>query len=39
MNRGDQREGIFLDHQDHWCFIRALSQACEKTRWQVCGLP
>ena len=35
MNRGDRREVIFLDDVDRRCFLQTLSEACEKTRWQV----
>jgi len=35
MNRGDRREPIFKDDADHRCFIKALSEACLKTDWQV----
>jgi REP element-mobilizing transposase RayT len=35
MNRGDQREDIFLDQEDRRCFLATLEQACIKTAWQV----
>jgi putative transposase len=35
MNRGDRREVIFLDDVDRRCFLQTLSEASEKTRWQV----
>lgn len=35
MNRSDRREAVFLDDADRRCFIETLSQACEKTEWQV----
>ena len=35
MNRGDRREAIFNDDKDHRLFLETLSQACEKTGWQV----
>jgi REP element-mobilizing transposase RayT len=35
MNRGDQREDIFKNDQDRRRFLATLSQACEKTMWQV----
>jgi putative transposase len=35
MNRGDRREDIFADDQDRQCFVATLSEACEKTGWQV----
>ena len=35
MSRGDRREPIFADDQDRRRFIETLTEACEKTRWQV----
>jgi putative transposase len=35
MNRGDRREAIFLDDRDRELFLETLSEACEKTDWQV----
>ncbi len=35
MNRGDRRENIFEDEQDHVRFMETLGEACQKTRWQV----
>jgi REP element-mobilizing transposase RayT len=35
MNRGDRREPIFKDEEDHRRFLETLGQACEKTGWQV----
>jgi len=35
MNRGDQREPIFKDDQDHRRFLETLGEACDKTGWQV----
>jgi putative transposase len=35
MNRGDRREAIFLDDEDHQRFLTTLGEACVKTGWQV----
>src|ERR1035437_1354846 len=35
MNRGDRREGIFADDQDRQRFLETLTEACQKTGWQV----
>jgi len=35
MSRGDRREKIFLDDVDRQDFIKTLSEACQKTNWQV----
>jgi putative transposase len=35
MNRGDRREAIFTDEEDHKRFLVTLGEACEKTCWQV----
>jgi REP element-mobilizing transposase RayT len=35
MSRGDRREPIYLDEADRRCFLETLSEACEKTAWQV----
>ena len=35
MNRGDRREPIFKDDQDHLRFLETLGEACGKTGWQV----
>ena len=35
INRGDRREPIFKDDQDRQRFLDTLSQARQKTRWQV----
>jgi REP element-mobilizing transposase RayT len=35
MNRGDRREPIFEDDQDRERFLETLTEACEKTTWQV----
>ena len=37
MNRGDRREIIFADDQDRKRFLETLTEACEKTGWQVCA--
>jgi putative transposase len=42
MNRGDRREPIFKDDQDRERFLETLSQACQRTLWQIhayCLLP
>ena len=35
MNRGDQREDIFMDDEDRRKFLSTLGEACQKTDWQV----
>ena len=35
MNRGDRRENIFEDEQDHVRFMETLGEACQKNGWQV----
>ena len=35
MNRGDRREPIFKDDQDHRRFLETLGEACGKTGWHV----
>lgn len=35
LNRGDRREPIFRDDEDHRRFLETLGEACEKTGWQV----
>jgi REP element-mobilizing transposase RayT len=35
MNRGDRREAIFEDDEDRQRLLKALTEACEKTGWQV----
>jgi putative transposase len=35
MNRGDRREPVFRDDQDHELFLTTLGEACQKTGWQV----
>jgi putative transposase len=35
MNRGDRREAIFEDDKDRERFLATLTEACEKTAWQV----
>ena len=35
MSRGDRRELIFENEEDHRLFMETLGQACEKTGWQV----
>jgi putative transposase len=35
MDRGDRREGIFLDDVDRQDFPKALAEACQKIGWQV----
>jgi len=35
MNRGDRREAIFADDADRERLLETLSEACQKTGWQV----
>ncbi|MEI6391601.1 MAG: transposase [Verrucomicrobiota bacterium] len=35
MNRGDRREAIFEDDKDRERLLETLTEACEKTSWQV----
>jgi putative transposase len=35
MNRGDRRDVIFKDPQDHECFLETLEEACQKAKWQA----
>jgi REP element-mobilizing transposase RayT len=35
MNRGDQRERIFVDDEDRRLFLATLREVCAKTEWQV----
>ena len=35
MNRGARREPIFLGDPDRHLFLETLTQACDKTSWQV----
>jgi len=35
MNRGDRREAIFEDDKDRERLLETLTEACEKTGWQV----
>ena len=35
MNRGDQRERVFLADEDYERFLMTLGEACQKTEWQV----
>lgn len=35
MNRGDRREPIFKDDEDHRRFLETLGEVCGKTGWQV----
>ena len=35
MNRGDRREAIFEDDEDRQRLLETLTEACEKTGWQV----
>jgi REP element-mobilizing transposase RayT len=34
MDRGDQREDIFVDDVDRQDLLKTLAEACQKTRWQ-----
>src|SRR5664280_1198755 len=35
MNRGDRREAIFEDDEDRERLLQTLTEACQKTGWQV----
>jgi REP element-mobilizing transposase RayT len=35
MNRGDQRERIFVDDEDRRLFLATLGEACAKAGWQI----
>ena len=35
MSRGDRREAIFKDDEDRRRFLSTLSEACQKTGWQI----
>ena len=35
LNRGDQREDIFLDDEDRQKFLTTLGECCGKTGWEV----
>jgi putative transposase len=35
MSRGDQRDDIFLDDEDHYGFLKTLSEPCKKTERQI----
>ena len=35
MNRGDRREAIFEDDKDRERLLETLTEACEKSSWQV----
>jgi REP element-mobilizing transposase RayT len=35
MNRGGRREAIFEDDEDRERLLQTLTQACQKTGWQV----
>jgi REP element-mobilizing transposase RayT len=35
MNRGGRREAVFEDDKDRQRFLETLSEACEKTAWEV----
>jgi REP element-mobilizing transposase RayT len=35
MSRGDQRDDIFFDDVDRYDFLKSLSEACQKTDWQI----
>jgi len=35
MSRGDRRQAIFADDPDRHRFVETLTQACQKTGWQV----
>src|SRR5271168_1345006 len=35
MHRGDRREAVFEDDQDRQRFLETVSEACQKTAWQI----
>jgi REP element-mobilizing transposase RayT len=35
INRGDRREAIFEDDEDQQRLLKTLTEACEKTDWQL----
>src|SRR5580692_2011748 len=35
LNRGDRREAIFEDDRDRQRFLETVSEACQKTGWQI----
>ena len=35
MNRGDRREAVFEDDRDRQRFLETVSEACQKTGWQI----
>ncbi len=35
MNRGDRREAIVEDDEDRECLLDTLTEACEKTAWEI----
>jgi REP element-mobilizing transposase RayT len=35
IDRGDRRQNIFRDDEDRLCFLSTLTEACEKTAWQI----
>jgi REP element-mobilizing transposase RayT len=35
LSRGDRREDLFLDEVDRQDFLKTLTEACQKTDWQV----
>jgi REP element-mobilizing transposase RayT len=35
MNRGDRREAIFEDDRDRQRFLETVTEACQKTAWQI----
>jgi hypothetical protein len=39
MSRGDRREAIFEDDEDRQRLLKTLTEACQKTGWQVQALP
>jgi hypothetical protein len=37
LNQGDRREAIFEDDEDRQRLLQTLTEACQKTGWQVGG--
>ena len=35
MSRGDHREPVFLEEEDHRIFVSTLGESCVKTDWQI----
>ncbi len=35
LNRGDRREAIFREEEDHTVFLNTLAQSCQRTGWVI----